>query len=150
MQWADLHSCWIFWHFAKENCQKTSLCYWRNWATVSHNVFISSPIPILEEEIDSFDRLIALKTLLTSACLTHGIHFGNFFWNNSDCLKPDSKSKYHWLQTDQCQRASCSQNTTYSYTHFCLKRTSTLYSQKLVIPRHNSSCLKYNCNHSGE
>lgn len=49
----------------------------------SQHVFISSPIPILEEEIDSFDRLLALKTLLTSACLTHGIHFGifNIFWN---------------------------------------------------------------------
>ncbi|KAL7372750.1 hypothetical protein ABVT39_021796 [Epinephelus coioides] len=59
----------------------------------SQNVFISGPIPTLGKGIESFTRLLALNTWLTSACFTHGIKFidnFNIFWNCED--KPEEQA----------------------------------------------------------
>ncbi|KAL7397468.1 hypothetical protein ABVT39_022517 [Epinephelus coioides] len=58
----------------------------------SQNVFISGPIPTLGKGIESFTRLLALNTWLTSACFTHGIKFidnFNIFWNCKDRFQRD-------------------------------------------------------------
>ncbi|KAL7380858.1 hypothetical protein ABVT39_025064 [Epinephelus coioides] len=58
----------------------------------SQNVFISGPIPTLGKGIESFTRLLALNTWLTSACFTHGIKFidnFNIFWNCKDHFQRD-------------------------------------------------------------
>ncbi|KAL7394631.1 hypothetical protein ABVT39_000923 [Epinephelus coioides] len=58
----------------------------------SQNVFISGPIPTLGKGIESFTRLLALNTWLTSACFTHGIKFidnFNIFWNCKDRFQHD-------------------------------------------------------------
>ncbi|KAL7386858.1 hypothetical protein ABVT39_014914 [Epinephelus coioides] len=59
---------------------------------LSQNVFISGPIPTLGKGIESFTRLLALNTWLTSACFTHGIKFidnFNVFWNCKDRFQRD-------------------------------------------------------------